>query len=386
MPTADLKGTLIGDYILDQFIRHSQISSLYNGRHHQTNAPVFIELFNPNLNDTIRRYLQTRLEALAILKHDSIPTVLHHDFTSDQPYTVTAHQAGTRLTDKIKQWQEEPLSLPILLNFIWQLSNALAAAHEANLFHHTLRPRNILVTNENHPIILDFIVPPTPIHEPFVENGTISYLSPEQSSGAEIDARSNIYSLGVIFYEILAGHRPRLPETSWGITNPDYLPQTVPLERVRPDLSPVIIRVVNDCLWRHPADRFASCQMLSLALETAVALETQPTPSPKWPIWLRWAVPVAVGVILLIILAAIFFSNRSQSQPTETPIPAALGATTAVITANAPTTPSKPTATSIIKPVTNAITMGIVFTNEPDTPLPIPTRTDTMQPTTTDTS
>jgi hypothetical protein len=115
MPTADLKGTLIGDYILDQFIRHSQISSLYNGRHHQTNAPVFIELFNPNLNDTIRRYLQTRLEALAILKHDSIPTVLYHDFTSDQPYTVTAHQAGTRLTDKIKQWQEEPLSLPILL-------------------------------------------------------------------------------------------------------------------------------------------------------------------------------------------------------------------------------------------------------------------------------
>jgi serine/threonine protein kinase len=208
---------------------------LYNGRHHQTNAPVFIELFNPNLNDTIRRYLQTRLEALAILKHDSIPTVLHHDFTSDQPYTVTAHQAGTRLTDKIKQWQEEPLSLPILLNFIWQLSNAMAAAHEANLFHHTLRPRNILVTSENHPIILDFIVPPTPIHEPFVENGTISYLSVRRF----FDSIGNLFDLFADLVEF-SSHKPLDRKQSvfgirYGLTLGNLSDQTVSVLGKRDD-------------------------------------------------------------------------------------------------------------------------------------------------------
>jgi len=169
----------------------------------------------------------------------------------------------------------EPLPVPTALRLTQRVAEGLAAVHTAGIVHRDIKPSNILLRSDGAPVLTDFglataLVETGQQQRLTAENvivGTADYLSPEQVAGVPVDGRADLYSLGVVLYELLAGHVPfagRNPMETLQAQVEEALP---PL----PDRLPVGVRaIVERALQKRPADRFPSAAAMAGALETAL--------------------------------------------------------------------------------------------------------------------
>jgi LysM repeat protein len=185
-----------------------------------------------------------------------------------------------------------------------------------------LRPENVILNNDHIPVLIGLGLPhqakPQQINE---QLSVLDYTPPEQRKGKPINSKSNIYSLGVILYELLAGHRPEIPISSWHIFEITSLPKEVPLQDVRPGLAAATYELVNTCLWRHEWYRYETIDEFITAIDEAITAETSPlrlAGTARFPQWLYIAVPLG---LTLIVLAGFVLSRGNSGSDADMPLP-----------------------------------------------------------------
>src|SRR5919106_821820 len=211
-----LPGTTIGPYEIESTIGAGGMGSVYRARDTRLNRPVAIKFLSETLADpTARRRFQQEAKTASSLNHPHIVTVHEAGEIDDRQYLVTEFIDGGTLRD----WaRAEQRTWPQIVDLLIGVADALAAAHAAGILHRDVKPENVLVTSSGYAKLADFGI--AKLERGATDDaatrvaaektrtgmvvGTVAYMSPEQVTGKTLDARSDIFSFGVLFYEMLA--------------------------------------------------------------------------------------------------------------------------------------------------------------------------------------
>jgi serine/threonine-protein kinase len=221
-------------------------------------------------------------KAVAALSHPNILAI--HDFGRDGcvSYAVMELLEGETLRQRLKSEQLSPRKA---LDLALQIARGLAAAHDKGVLHRDLKPENVFVGHEGSVKVLDFglakVVPPEPAGGRGSEEvtlsrhtsagtvlGTTGYMSPEQVRGAEADHRSDIFSFGVLLYEMLAGQRAFQGESRADVMSAILKEDPPELSDIRAGVPPAVTEIVRHCLEKKPGERFQSARDLAFSLES----------------------------------------------------------------------------------------------------------------------
>ncbi len=301
--------------------------------------------------ERVRRFKQ-EARAASALNHPNIITIHEIGEAEGTHYLVTEYIEGETLRQQMTRGR---LSLSSTLDAAIQVASALQAAHAAGIVHRDIKPENVMVRNDGIVKVLDFGLaklterqspaPKPPEVDTQVSTvaaiststgmvmGTASYMSPEQARGLKVDARSDIFSFGVVLYEMLAGRRPFVGATAGDILAAILRDEPPPLSEHSPDCPALLERIVNRCLAKTPEQRYQAASELSAELKSARAAideGSRPTSaeeeklaafrktekSPKQ----RWRLAVIGGVVALVALMATLYYFRIGRDTGETPI------------------------------------------------------------------
>ena len=273
--------TKLGEYEVKSLLASGGMGEVYCARDARLGRDVAIKVLPSFLctdSDRLRRFEQ-EARAAAALNHPNILAVFQMGTYEGAPYLVSELLEGETLREPIKRGR---LSVRKAIDYGVQIAHGLAAAHEKGIFHRDLKPENLFVTKDGRVKILDFglakLTQPqsgsernapalTEDTEAGVVMGTVGYMSPEQVRAQKADHRTDIFSLGAILYEMLAGKRafqkPTSPETMTAILNEDPLG----ISQVATNVPPALQRVVHRCLEKSPEQRFQSASDLAFALD-----------------------------------------------------------------------------------------------------------------------
>ena len=274
--------------------------------------PVALKLIRPEIvtsPEVVRRF-QREARAASLLSHPNIVTI--HDLGQLEDGTLYLAMelcAGVSLKDLMVA--EGPLAPPRAVRLCRAIAGALALAHKNRIVHRDLKPHNVMIARDAEgqelPKLLDFGIAKAvesdgaTLTATGIVLGTPRYLSPEQAKGLSVDGRSDLYSLGIIFYEMLVGRVPFDDPSVASLLVKHMAEPPQPLSDLRPDVPPAIESIVLCLLEKDPARRFQSAEDLSAALaalDPAVPVGNAPTlaagtiPSP------RLQVPNAAGVTI----------------------------------------------------------------------------------------
>ena len=289
--------------------------------------------------DRLERF-QREAETLAALDHPNIVTIYSVEEDQGVRFLTMQLVEGKRLSELIPNG-----GMPVqrIFDIGIPLADALAAAHEQGVIHRDLKPGNIMVTDRGQVKVLDFglakllpeVAPPRDTElatEPLTAEGrlvgTMPYMSPEQLEGRDLDARSDIFSLGVLLWEMATGARPFQGDTSVSLISSIVRDRPAPVDRLRQELPHHLGRVIGHCLEKDTEQRYQSVKdvrnelaALSKEIESgdvqpsSAAMATVQHPRRRW-----W--PVAAGVWVVLVVLAALWLGRLRAPPlpvAETP-------------------------------------------------------------------
>jgi eukaryotic-like serine/threonine-protein kinase len=209
------------------------------------------------------------IRTLARLEHPNIAK-FHTAFKIDnQVVMIMECVEGLTLADQVKQ---APIPLPEALNHITQVLSALAYAHENGVIHRDIKPSNVMITLHGNVKLMDFGIAKSTA-DPLttrsgVTIGSILYMSPEQVRGTPVDARSDLYSVGVLLYELTAGRRPFEGENTFAILDRQLNETPQPPINLNPSLPPALNEIIMTALAKEPSHRFQNAVAFRNALQT----------------------------------------------------------------------------------------------------------------------
>jgi tRNA A-37 threonylcarbamoyl transferase component Bud32 len=216
-------------------------------------------------------------QALASLRHPNIVSVhgSGQGFGPDEEraYIVMDYVSGGTLADRIAA----DLSLERAMEIAIQVGDALHYAHQQGIVHRDVKPTNILIDENGEPLLTDFglvrmLAKPKPLTEPGVGVGTAAYMAPEQVEGMEVDARSDVYALGTVLYEMVTGHLPFVAEDGVAVVLRKLQDPPIPPTHFKPSLPDGVEEVILKSIARSPENRYQSASELSEALRSLWAV------------------------------------------------------------------------------------------------------------------
>ena len=323
-------GTKLGPYEIVSTLGAGGMGEVYRARDPRLKREVAIKVLPQALSldpDRLRRFEQEAL-ATAALNHPNILAVFDIGTNEGSPYVVSELLEGETLRERLRGGS---LAVRKTLDYALQIANGLAAAHEKGIIHRDLKPENLFLTKDGRVKILDFGLAkltqpessghaslPTLTHatELGTVMGTAGYMSPEQVRGATVDTRSDIFSFGVILYEMLSGkrafHRDTPADTMSAILKEDP-PE---LSETNRNVSPALERILQHCLEKNPEQRFHSARDVAFDLDSVsnqsgTASRLRAVSDPKKSYWKR-----AAGVaVVLLALAGTYYAARTSAPP-----------------------------------------------------------------------
>ena len=310
-------GDRVGSFVLVEPLGEGGMGQVFLAEHESLGRRVAIKILHAEHRHNARMHERFAREARIAgrVVHENVVAVTElHALPDGRPYMVMEHVAGQDLA----LVAERGLSLVQFLSLATQIADALAAAHRAGVVHRDLKPSNILVTDDGRIKLLDFGVARfVDENDRLTQTGQVlatpSYMSPEQATGEPVDARSDLYSLGVIFWELAVGNRP-FEGRSFGewvllhATREPLPPSRAERRQLRGEIPDALDAVILRLLAKRPEDRFASAVELRDALAEIVAPLPPAEPLPvrrRWPLWVAGAAGVvAIAGLLLVRYAA----------------------------------------------------------------------------------
>ena len=277
--------TLAGKYSIEELIKTGGMGSVYRGKHVLMDKRVAIKVLRPSLavdNDVVVRFSREAKAASRISHPHAVNVTDFGESENGVVFLVMEYLDGQTLKEVIKQ--DGAMSLERTVEIVRQVAGALDAAHEQGVIHRDLKSDNIMLSQTNGSDwakVLDFgiakIQQPEGVRDVDITAanlviGTPQYMSPEQcSQSGPIDKRSDVYSFGIIVYEMLAGRVPFTGESPTVIMMKQVQDEPPPISEFRPDLPTAVAQLISRALAKNPDDRFQSAGDLAKALAEGVA-------------------------------------------------------------------------------------------------------------------
>jgi len=357
----------IGRYQIKEELGRGQATVVYRAFDTEANREVAVKVLSveqvPDISQ--RAHFKRELKIIASLEHPAIVPVYDVGDHNGQPYFVMRYMAGGSLTQLLASKGRLPLE--DTAHIIGRICAALNHAHKQNIIHRDIKPDNILFDLDHNPYISDFGVAKPAASDAAMPSegrvGTPGYMSPEQEHQESVDERSDVYSLGVVIYQMLTGRQRSRLETKTSPLKSRPFHQPVPdiLSEV-PELPPEVGEIINICLAEDKRDRYVSTLHLARALnKAAFGEERSSNIFDRYGSWaaIRTSVFWVAGSVLLLLAFFGIFANGGNIPffsvastptmtlpPSQTPVPP-----TETFTASPPTATPTPQPTSTPTPV-----------------------------------
>ncbi len=279
-----LIGKMLGSYILERLLGYGGTSAVFLAQQHNPDRQVAVKVFLPrgNMDKKMQRDFYTRFlgeaEAASKLHHPNILPIHSYGEEDGLPYIVMPYMSGGTLSEQIAK--NGPFSLRECLWYLDQIASALDYAHKHNCVHCDVKPANILLDDEGRVVLSDFgiahmmqteeITGQVVTKAPEALMGTPDYISPEQAMGQPLDGRSDVYSLGITLFYLLAKQLPFKADTTIALALMHVHEYPPPLALLRLDVTPAIDHVVHKALAKKPEDRFQTAGEFSSAFAHAI--------------------------------------------------------------------------------------------------------------------
>ena len=279
-------GTKLGPYEIQSALGAGGMGEVYLARDTRLDRTVAVKILPPHLSSNLEAKQRFDREARAIssLNHPNICTlhdVGHQDGTD---FLVMEYLEGETLADRL---MKGPLSPEQVLKYGIEICEGLEKAHKSGVIHRDLKPGNIMLTKSGAKLMDFGLAKATPAHEPPASSltmtlsgpsgqpltahgtvlGTFQYMSPEQLEGKEADARSDIFSLGAVLYEMASGRRAFTGKSQASIVAAILASEPQPISAVQPMSPPALDRVVRTCMAKDPDDRWQTAHDVKLQLQ-----------------------------------------------------------------------------------------------------------------------
>jgi serine/threonine-protein kinase len=286
---------------------------------------VALKVLKPDLAHALGsdRFLR-EIETTAALHHPHILPLYDSGEAQGFLYYVMPYVEGESLRDRLTR--EKQLPIDDALQIAREVSDALSYAHSRGVVHRDIKPENIMLEG-GHAMVADFGIARAvsaagseSLTQTGTSIGTPTYMSPEQAAGSsDVDGRSDLYSLGCVVYEMLAGQAPFTGPTIESIVHQHLLAEPRPITQIRPAVPSAIAGVLQRALAKNPADRFSPVAQFADALRTGIgtpAVSNVPRASRA-----RWAAVagVAIGILAMAATAAIYATRGRTASGADAP-------------------------------------------------------------------
>jgi serine/threonine protein kinase len=310
----------LGDaYQIERELPRGGMSRVFAARETALGRTVVLKVLSPELAATLSAERFKREIALAArLQHPHIVPLLSTGSAADSLFYTMPLVDGESLRDRINR--ERPMPIETVITILTEISSALAYAHEMGIVHRDIKPENVMFFHGSA-VVLDFGIGKAlsaathaaeettgRITQRGMSLGTPTYISPEQAVGdPDLDHRADIYSLGVMAYEMLTGHPPFAGKSAQQVmaAHANQVPE--PAVKRRPDAPSTLARIVMQCLAKAPADRPQRATEIVAALKHArrpSQVVAAGSPFRRAPAWLPWAIAAVTTA------AALYFGLR----------------------------------------------------------------------------
>jgi len=345
-PEEELTGRVLGEFRLLRRLGKGGMANVYLAQQTALNRHVAIKVMKKELiaDATYLERFKTEAMAAANLNHVNIVQVYTIGSADGYHYIAQEYVQGTNLKDFITR--QGPPQISVALHIMRQIASALQKAGAAGIVHRDIKPENILITRKGVVKIADFGLARLTLGgdqmnltQEGVTMGTPLYMSPEQVQGKKVDQRSDIYSFGVTCYHLLAGRPPFRGETAIAIAMKHVNSQPTPLSKRRPDLPPIVAKLIQRMMAKESDKRYADAGVLlseikrimkalhagqeEISLTAFEATTTDEVKKIRRKLSLNWKPKqfIAIGLLVLVLGAAAGYAARPHlGSPEKAPL------------------------------------------------------------------
>src|ERR1700761_5394075 len=276
--TTLLGTTLSGRYRLEARIGAGGMSTVYRAMDVTLEREVAIKLMNREVasdSDQLERF-RREARAVAQLNHPHIVGVIDAGEDDQTPYIVFEFVEGETLKDRIRRLGRLPV--PEAVAYAIEIARALGAAHERHIVHRDVKPQNVLIDHEGSAKVTDFGIARTLEEDGLTADGrvlgTTDYVSPQQAVGHPVTGQSDLYSLGVVLYEMLTGEVPFHGDNQVAVAMKHVREELPDVQVKRPEISAALASVVEIATAKRESDRYADDAEMIADLEDVLELES----------------------------------------------------------------------------------------------------------------
>lgn len=338
----------IGHYKINEKIGEGGMGEVFKGIDPMLEREVAIKLIRPELSNRPEILERFRSEAIALgrMNHSNIAAVYHFGQDQNQYYMALEFVSGETLSSIIKDQGKLPWRTA--LSYAIAALEGLEHAHRLKIIHRDIKPANIMINDQNDVKIMDFgiarILEKARLTKTGNFIGTLEYMSPEQVQGKEVDARSDVYSMGAVLYEMLTGHHLFVRNTDFELMNSQISEKPRPPREFNQEIPPKLEKIVLQSLEKDPAKRFSGALEFSQILRKLMLTEiADPTLSDGGTLVSFFRnYPAVVIAILLLLPAGSYALWKMNSVESPALAPAPVISVPAPVVINPPSVATQP--------------------------------------------
>jgi serine/threonine protein kinase len=298
------KGTMVSHYRIISKIGAGGMGEVYLAEDTQLDRKVALKFLPPHLcqDEDCRKRFKREAQAAAKLSHPNIIHVYEVSEYQGRPFFAMEHVEGRSLRDV----RSEEFDIDRIIGIAIQLCDGLQSAHAAGVIHRDIKPSNIIIDSAGRPKLLDFGLATVKGGEHLTKTGstlgTVGYMSPEQIEGKATDARSDLFSLGVVLYELIANKSPFRRDDDTATFKAIIHDTPEPLARYKSDVPDDLQRNITKLLEKDPSLRYQSAAGVIPDLKKlSSAFSSASVTDARYSWWNRYVVPSAVVVLLAVV-------------------------------------------------------------------------------------